>query len=243
LCHEAGIEVLEREGAHNIIASDETVFSIGWQFLIPGNPPNLIVLHDSLLPRFRGFAPSVAALIKGETEHGVTALRADSEMDCGPVASQVRLRIEYPMKIGDLFRKLGPLYTECVAQVLALPNDKLNALPPQCADGVSYSIWRDKDDFRVNWLQDSNNIERFINALGYPYGGATAILNDLQMSIHCCSVIPDVNFEERHPGKIWRLHADGAIDVVCGSGMVQVSDLRDDQGYKITPKHLRSRFT
>ena len=242
LCFELEIEVLDQAVAGEIIASNEIVFSIGWQFMLTGNLSNFVVLHDSLLPRYRGFAPSVAALINGETVHGVTALRAVSEMDSGPVASQVKLKLEYPLKIADLFRKLGPLYAECIAEVLALPSDLFNSLPAQNENEASYSIWRDKDDFRVNWTRDAKYIERFINALGYPYTGATTLLNDLPVSIHHCSVIPDVKFEERHPGKVWQLHADGSIDVVCGSGMIRVSDLRNSHGQSVAPQRLRSRL-
>ena len=242
LCYELEIEVLDQVDAGDIIATGEMVFSIGWQFMMTGNLSNFVVLHDSLLPRYRGFAPSVAALINGETEHGVTATRAAFEMDSGPVASQVKLTIEYPMRIADLFRKLGPLYAECIAGVIALPTDLFDSLPAQNASEASYSIWRDRDDFRVNWTRDAKVIERFINALGYPYSGATTLLNDLLVSIHHCSVIPDVKFEERHPGKVWKLHADGSIDVVCGSGMIRVSDLRNSHGQSIAPQRLRSRF-
>lgn len=242
LCNRLEIDVLDQEDAGQITATDEIVFSIGWQFMNNGNLSNFVVLHDSLLPKYRGFAPTVAALLNEETVHGVTAIRAVSEMDSGPIASQLQLTIEYPMRIADLFRKLGPLYAECIAEVLALPTNLFNSLPSQNTSEATYSIWRDQNDFRVNWTRDAKYIERFINALGYPYAGATSLLNGLPVSIHHCSVIPDLNFEERHPGKVWKLHADGSIDVVCGSGMIRVSDLRNTHGLSITPQRLRSRF-
>ena len=38
------------------------------------NSENLIVFHDSLLPKYRGFAPLVSQLINGEEYLGVTAI-------------------------------------------------------------------------------------------------------------------------------------------------------------------------
>jgi methionyl-tRNA formyltransferase len=40
-------------------------FAIGWRWLIK-NQHNLIVFHDSLLPKYRGFSPLVNSLVNGE---------------------------------------------------------------------------------------------------------------------------------------------------------------------------------
>ena len=44
-------------------------FAIGWRWLIK-NETNLIVFHDSLLPKYRGFAPLVNSLINKELQGG-----------------------------------------------------------------------------------------------------------------------------------------------------------------------------
>lgn len=44
-------------------------FAIGWRWLIK-NETNLVVFHDSLLPKYRGFAPLVNSLIKKELKGG-----------------------------------------------------------------------------------------------------------------------------------------------------------------------------
>jgi methionyl-tRNA formyltransferase len=54
-------------------------------------------MHDSLLPKYRGFAPLPNALINGEREVGVTALFASEEYDMGDIVCQRRLAVEYPM--------------------------------------------------------------------------------------------------------------------------------------------------
>src|ERR1035437_4101166 len=57
-------------------------FAVSWKWIIK-NTGNLIIFHDSCLPKFRGFAPLVNALIKGEQEIGVTALFAHEQYDPG----------------------------------------------------------------------------------------------------------------------------------------------------------------
>jgi len=44
-------------------------FAIGWRWIIK-NDSKLIVFHDSLLPKYRGFAPSVNALVSNENRGG-----------------------------------------------------------------------------------------------------------------------------------------------------------------------------
>src|SRR5713101_10052442 len=61
---EFDVDIIERQGLLGI--------AISWRWLIGSR--NLIVLHDSLLPKYRGFNPLVSALINGETKIGVTAI-------------------------------------------------------------------------------------------------------------------------------------------------------------------------
>ena len=48
-------------------------------------PHGCVNVHASLLPAYRGAAPIQWAIIKGETETGVTIMRLDEGMDTGPM--------------------------------------------------------------------------------------------------------------------------------------------------------------
>ncbi|MBI2553377.1 MAG: methionyl-tRNA formyltransferase, partial [Candidatus Rokubacteria bacterium] len=48
-------------------------------------PRGSINVHASLLPRYRGAAPITWALIRGETETGITTFHMDEGMDTGPI--------------------------------------------------------------------------------------------------------------------------------------------------------------
>ena len=56
-------------------------------------PPEVLALprlgcvnvHGSILPRYRGAAPVQWAVIRGETETGVTLMRMDEGLDTGPI--------------------------------------------------------------------------------------------------------------------------------------------------------------
>ncbi len=52
-------------------------FAIGWRWLIK-NESNLIIFHDSLLPKYRGFSPLVNSLINKELLGGALYLPIQS---------------------------------------------------------------------------------------------------------------------------------------------------------------------
>ena len=93
-------------------------FAIGWKWIIDSKF-QLIVLHDSLLPKYRGFSPLVNSLINQETKTGVTALFASSEYDKGEIIEQAILEIKYPIKIKELISRIEPLYFNIVSHIFS----------------------------------------------------------------------------------------------------------------------------
>ncbi|GJM73208.1 hypothetical protein HMSSN036_54240 [Paenibacillus macerans] len=43
---------------------------------------------------------------------------------------------------------------------------------PQNEKEASYSLWRDEEDYLIDWSMDSEYVHRFIDATGFPYKGA-----------------------------------------------------------------------
>ena len=46
---------------------------------------------------------------------------------------------------------------------------------------ATYSLWRDEEDYRIDWNQSSKEIRNFIFALGFPYKGASAYILNKKM--------------------------------------------------------------
>lgn len=56
-------------------------------------PQGILVIHPSLLPKYRGASPVPAAIANGDTETGVSIIKMDEKMDHGPVLVQSREQI------------------------------------------------------------------------------------------------------------------------------------------------------
>jgi len=218
----------------------DLIFVVGWQYLLPPDP-RMVVFHDSLLPRLRGFAPTVTALILGDTEVGVTALRPVAELDAGPVLAQHAQTVTYPAKIRDVLHLLADSYVACAGHVISSFAAGSLEESAQDPDAATYSIWRGDDDYIIDWTEDADRIRRTVDALGWPYPGAHTRLEGSTLTILDVAPGPDLRFEIRQPGKVWSV-ADGIATVVCGSGTLILTDVRDSDGLPFRFERLRVRL-
>lgn len=216
-------------------------FAIGWRWLIKDSE-NLIVLHDSILPKYRGFAPLVNALINQENEIGVSAIFANSEFDKGDILGQKKITITYPITIMQAIVEVSKLYQQLIIEVIEkLSNHSLISLA-QTESEASYSIWRDEEDYHINWNNNATDIIRFIDAVGFPYTGAFSIINNEKVRILEASEFDDVVIENRHIGKVIFID-QGCPIVICKTGLIKIEKMVSEEGDNLLPmrKH-RVRF-
>ena len=215
--------------------------------MIYGINKNLIISHDSLLPKYRGFSPLVNMLVNGENAIGVTVLYAADDYDSGPILFQEKIDIEYPITINSAIILVSELYKNLSRKIFQSTVDPL-ALPSrqQIIGDVSYSVWRDAEDYKINWQADSQRIQRHINAVGFPYRGAYTTMNRATIRITRAEVIPDLIIENRCPGKVL-FNTDGYPVVICGTGLLKLLEAHierthNDEQFLPTPK-LKMRFS
>lgn len=217
-------------------------FAIGWRWIIK-DIHNLIVLHDSILPKYRGFSPLVNMLINGEKELGVTALFASNEYDKGHIIKQEKIQVMYPIKIGTAIKMIGNLYSKIVNEIseFIIIGIIITGIP-QIESEATYSIWRDEKDYLINWSKNADLIQRFVDSLGFPYSGARTILNGDIVIIDEVDIVSDLIIENRDFGKVIFL-IDSYPIVVCGKGLLKVKSARNLDGNSVIPLvKFRSRF-
>jgi methionyl-tRNA formyltransferase len=240
LCKKYNIKYYDRKDVYPYTKGYK--FAIGWRWIID-DTHNLIVLHDSLLPKYRGFAPLVNMLINGEKRIGVTALFASNEYDKGEIVGKEAISIDYPIKIQQAIELISPLYSKLVNNICEkiLNGDTIKGVK-QDEREATYSLWRDELDYFINWNENSGKIRRMIDALGYPYKGAMTYLNGEKIIIDDAIEYDDVKIENRDVGKVIFVE-NGYPIVVCKKGLLKITKARDLTGQSILPlKKFRSRF-
>lgn len=218
--------------------------AVGWRWLIK-DVQNLIVLHDSYLPKYRGFAPVVNMLIKGENHLGVSAIWATEGMDEGEIIMQQKISIAYPMKVEKAIEKVAKLY-EVIADFIlgkVVSGSELTSVPQNNQD-ASYSIWRDEKDYFINWEDEAEKIRRFIDAVGYPYNGAmTRTAGGEIIKIYRCSIVENIVSEIRAPGKLLMFQNNMPI-ILCGQGKnaIKLEKFTSHDGGKFEFSKFRTRL-
>ncbi len=238
-------ELAEACGAHFVndkrpaLPSDELTFFIGWQFLVASPSRYAVVFHDSLLPQYRGFAPTVSALINGDPEIGVTALVPNSGVDEGDIIAQKAVTISHPIRIDRALSLQAGLMAELAISIHEAWLIGDFSAQPQDHRCATYSIWRDRDDHIIDWSLSAEEILRFIYAVGLPYAGAITRLGGEELVIDDATVFPDLYFVQRHCGKVWQLDAGRPV-VVCGSGLLRLDRVRKNgEVYQFSRLRLR----
>jgi methionyl-tRNA formyltransferase len=218
-------------------------FAGGWRWMLADLQP-LVVFHDSILPRFRGFAPLVNMLIRGEPRVGVTAILASDRYDEGDIIASRAVGVTYPCTIRDAISQVTPLYGDLAEETARnfIANGVITGTPQDHRE-ATYSPWRDTDDYYLDFHWSAEKLARSCDALGWPYQGARARLADGVVRIEKAVALPDVVVEDRadHIGKVLFV-TDGKPVVICGSGLLELHDIRDLAGTPLPPIGFRSRF-
>jgi len=127
----------------------------------------MLNVHPSLLPRWRGAAPIERAIEAGDEETGVTIMRPTEELDAGPMCLQRAEPIRPDDDYGSLAPRLAALGGELLIEALDLrpPFRDQPALGVTCAERI------EREDRRLDPGLRADQLERRVRALT-PHLGA-----------------------------------------------------------------------
>jgi methionyl-tRNA formyltransferase len=127
----------------------------------------LLNVHPSLLPRWRGAAPIERAIEAGDDETGVSVMRPTAELDAGPICLQRADAIRPDDDFGSLSERLAALGGELLVETL----DLQPACREQPQEGLTYAEKIGRDDRRLDPELMPDELERRVRALR-PHIGA-----------------------------------------------------------------------
>lgn len=223
------------------------LIAIGWRYMLPLTlnrflEDDMIIIHDSLLPKYRGFAPIVTAMMCGEERVGATAIFAAEKVDSGDIIIQKSFEIDRSVYIDEVIHKMSGVYTQIVDGILQMMNDGTLKGIPQDDTEATYSIWRDEQDYLIDWNKNAEQIYTQIRSLGNPYKGAHTYADGEEIRIIKASVEEtDIDLAIRDAGKIWSI-SSGRPVVVCGKGLLMIEEALDTGGKNYQFKRVRMRL-
>ena len=127
----------------------------------------LLNLHPSLLPRWRGAAPIERTIEAGDEETGVTIMRPTAALDAGPIALQRAEAVRPDDDYDSLSERLATLGGELLIEAL----DLQPAFREQPDTGVTYAEKIGPEDRLLDPALTPDMLERRVRAL-HPHIGA-----------------------------------------------------------------------
>jgi methionyl-tRNA formyltransferase len=136
----------------------------------------IINVHPSLLPRWRGAAPIERAILAGDAESGVSIMRLTAGLDSGPVC----LAQAEPIAPQDTYGSLSERLAELGGTLLLRALSDSPAYVEQSEEGVTYAEKILPEDRLLDPGRPAEELERRVRAL-HPHIGARVALADGSM--------------------------------------------------------------
>lgn len=137
----------------------------------------MLNVHPSLLPRWRGAAPIERALMAAEEETGVSIMRLTAGLDSGPVALQERVPIDAEADFGVLEARLAELGGELLVRALDLRAENRLEFEEQDESLATYAEKVEAADRRLDPSRPAAELVARVRALT-PHIGAYLELED-----------------------------------------------------------------
>ena len=180
----------------------------------------LLNVHPSLLPRWRGAAPIERAIMAGDELTGVSILRLTEGLDSGPVCLAEREPIRADDTYGSLSLRLRKLAASLLLRVL---DQKADGRSPRFVEqeerGATYAEKIESSDRTLDPERSAIELDRVVRAL-QPHIGARVALPDGALLGVCEAVV--ANDVATVAGERGVTAADGRLLLGCAGGALEL---------------------
>lgn len=179
-----------------------------------------IVVHPSCVPRWRGAAPVVRALMAGDERIGIATLRMTTAVDAGPVGDLRWFDVPDAADAGTVYEQIAPLAVESVLATLAAVEDGSIVWRPQVGE-PTYAAKIVAADRRIDWQQPAATIVNQIRALS-PQIGAVAELAGRRLLVWRAAAVAMLPEQQKD-----------RLFVAAGTGFVEILELQPAGGRRM----------
>lgn len=204
----------------------DIIFVIGWRYMIPKSvyqkaKIGCFVFHDSYLPKYRGFGPTVWAMRNGESYTGTTLFKISEKVDEGPILFQEKVEIANDDYIGDVIEKITAINEKLIVSALNILQSNNFQLLEQDHRQATYTCKNIPSDFLIDWNLTAKDILFLIKSYSRPYPGAYTYFKKSKVIIYRARIdCKDYKYIGYIPGRVKSINTDGTVSIFCGDGQV-----------------------
>lgn len=184
----------------------------------------MLNVHPSLLPRWRGAAPIERAIMAGDLQTGVSVMRLAEGLDSGPVALREAIAIEPGEDHGSLSRRLAQLGGELMVRALDARERGRLAFRDQDDALVTYAEKISSSERRLDPARPASELERVVRALTPHIGAHLQLPGAARLGVRRASAAEG----RLEPGRFEE--AEGELRLGCGEGVLRLEALQPPGG-------------
>lgn len=209
----------------------DLIILVNWRTLVPPTVHSRAGLgayafHDSLLPTYRGFSPTLWAVRNGERETGASLFRLGEEVDSGELIDQERVAIDKEDTIATVFESVTAAYVAILRRSLPRLLEGAARGAPQDHSRATWTCRWLPEDARIDWKEPTARIFDLIRATTRPYPGAFTTLGGKKLTIWSAArPRRSRRFVGAVPGRIVEIGEDG-VAVLTGDGELVVREVQ-----------------
>lgn len=187
-------------------------------------PRGAVNVHFSLLPKYRGAAPVNWAIVRGETETGVTTMKMDAGLDTGDILLQERIAIGPNEDAVYLMERLAVAGADLVVKTL-VEIDSINPVPQDNSAASLAPIMR-KEDGLIDWEMNASKIRDRIRGF-QPFPTSFTTFRGSRLTMWRSQVVsPDDIPPAQRPGTILKATGEDLL-IQCGNdSMLGIEELQ-----------------
>ena len=183
---------------------------------------DIINVHASLLPKYRGAAPIHWSIVNGETETGVTIMQVEEGLDTGDMILKESIKIGKDDDASIIHDKLSELGGKMINTAISGIVDGSLKREKQDDSLSSYASKINRDSGDIDWNKNAQDIKNLIRGFK-PWPSAYTKYKDEIMKIHRANAIEKVY--EGEIGEIVHI-TDKAIYVKALDSTVEILELQ-----------------
>lgn len=196
--------------------------------MLEAPPMGCINVHSSLLPKYRGAAPIHWAILRGETETGVTIMDMAEELDAGDIITQAATPIDPDETVESLHDRLAQLGAKLLVETLVQLEQGTAVRTPQDPALVSFAPLLSRDLSPLDWSRPARQLHDQVRGL-IPWPAAAAELGGTRCKIFAAAVLDETT--QQPPGSILTAGKEG-LTLACGGGTILRIDQLQPDGKK-----------
>jgi methionyl-tRNA formyltransferase len=146
---------------------------------------DILNVHPSLLPRWRGAAPIERAIMAGDAQSGVCIMRLTAGLDSGPVC------LAEPEPIGpqDTYGSLAERLQQLGGELLVRALEEAPPFREQAGEGVTYAEKLGASDRLLDPARPAVELERVVRALHPHIGARVALADGTLLGVHRAALL------------------------------------------------------